>query len=265
MKLPDFEYAAPTSLSDAIALLASRRGSAKPLAGGQSLLPAMAFRLATPALLVDLRNIPALDRIEIDDDEVRLGARVRWCDIERDTRLATAHPLLSAAIQHVAHYPIRNRGTVGGSLCHADPAAELPGVAVTCDARIELEGPGGRRVMDAGDFLLGPLSTAIAADELLVRICLPAWPAGRRWAFDELARRRGDFAMAGVALYYDVDASGRARNAHIGVIGANPRPRRLTAAEAQLNGSRLNHEVSRPAPCASPRSARSASSGSVSS
>ncbi len=236
MKLPAFEYASPATLAEAVALLAAGGGTAKPLAGGQSLLPTMAFRLATPTLLVDLRRVPDLDRIAIDEKGVHLGAKVRWREIEDDARLRSAHPLLVAAIAHVAHYQIRNRGTVGGSLAHADPAAEMPGIAVTCDAEITLTGSSGSRVVRAADFFLGPLSTALAVDELIVEVRLPAWPAKRRWAFEEFARRRGDFALAGAAVFYDEDKAGRAGNTHIGVIGACHRPHRLAQAEAALNG-----------------------------
>ena len=167
---------------------------------------------------------------------MRLGAKVRWRDILDDGRLRTAHPLLQAAISHVAHYQIRNRGTAGGSLAHADPAAEMPGIAVTCDAELALEGSAGRRVVRAADFFLGALSTVLADDELIVEIRLPPWPAGRRWAFEEFAMRRGDFALAGVAAFYDPDGTGRAKDAHIGVIGACTRPHRLRQAEEALNG-----------------------------
>ena len=167
MKLPLFDYAAPATLAEAIALLAASGGTAKALAGGQSLLPTMAFRLAMPTLLVDLRRLAGLDRITLDEDGVRLGAKVRWRDIEDDTRLRTAHPLLAAAITHVAHYQIRNRGTVGGNLAHADPAAEMPGVAVACDAELVLTGSKGTRVVRSADFFLGPLTTALADDELI--------------------------------------------------------------------------------------------------
>ena len=161
MKLPPFEYASPTTLAEAIALLAAGPGTVKAIAGGQSLLPVMAFRLAAPRLLVDLRRVPGLDRIDIDDRGVRLGAKVRWRDIEDDARLRTAHPLLQAAMAHVAHYQIRNRGTVGGSLAHADPAAEMPGIAVTCDAQLVLTGSSGTRVVPAADFFVGVLSDFI--------------------------------------------------------------------------------------------------------
>lgn len=236
MKLPPFDYAAPTTLDEAIALLAASGGGARPLSGGQSLLPVLAFRLAAPTLLVDLGRIPGLDRIEAGAQGVRLGARVRWCDIERHAMLAKVHPLLVAAIDHVAHYQVRNRGTVGGSLAHADPSAEMPGIAVTCDAAIVLKGTRGERVVPAGEFFTGALSTALESDELIVEVRFPPWPANRRWAFEEFARRRGDFAMAGVALHYDLDAQGRVQDAHIGVIGACTRPHRIAEAEAELNG-----------------------------
>ena len=234
MKLPQFEYAAPATLAEAIALLA--QGNAKALAGGQSLIPTLAFRLAAPALLVDLGRIQGLGEIKITSNAIHIGSRVRWRDIERDARLKSAHPLLVAAIAQVAHYQIRNRGTVGGSLAHADPAAEMPGIAVTCDAEISVSGSTGKRSVRAGEFFTGPLSTMLADDELITEVRLPAWPANRRWGFEELTRRRGDFAIAGVAAFYDVDAEGKAIDAHIGVIGACTKPHRIAQAEAALNG-----------------------------
>jgi aerobic carbon-monoxide dehydrogenase medium subunit len=240
MKLPSFDYACPATLSEAVALLASHDGEAKLLAGGQSLIPMMAFRVALPRLLVDLRRIPDLKQIKISDDGVRLGAMVRWRDIQDDVGLVKAHPLVVAAVAHVAHYQIRNRGTVGGSLAHADPAAEMPGVAITCDADIAAVGKAGARVVNAKEFFLGALTTALAPDEIITEIHLQAWPATRRFAFQEFAQRRGDFAMAGVALYYDPDADGKAGNAHVGVIGVADRPQRLKTVEAVLNGQRID-------------------------
>jgi aerobic carbon-monoxide dehydrogenase medium subunit len=236
MKLPAFDYACPTTLPEAVQLLASRDGEAKVLAGGQSLVPMLAFRLAQPALLVDLRKLSDLRGIRISEKGVTLGAMVRWRDIEDDKRLDTAHPLLKAAIAHVAHYQIRNRGTVGGSIAHADPAAEMPGIAMTCDAEIAVVGKSGAHVIQAADFFQGALTTALTPDEIIVEVRLPAWPKGRRWGFQEFARRRGDFAMAAAAVFYDQDASGRATNAHVGVIGVADRPRRLASVEAVLNG-----------------------------
>jgi carbon-monoxide dehydrogenase medium subunit len=242
MKLPAFEYACPATLEEAVALLASRDGDAKALAGGQSLVPMMAFRVASPSLLVDLRRLD-LRRIEVANG-VHLGAMVRWRDILDDARLDTAHPLLKAATGHVAHYQIRNRGTVGGSIAHADPAAEMPGIAVTCGAEIAVVGAAGPRVIAAQDFFIAPLVTALAADEIIAEIRLPAWPASRRWGFQEFSRRRGDFAMAAAAVFYDVDEAGLARNTHIGAIGVGDRPLRLAAAEAEVNGKAVDVAVS---------------------
>jgi carbon-monoxide dehydrogenase medium subunit len=235
MKPAPFEYQAPATLREAIALLASDL-EATVIAGGQTLMPVLAFRLATPSMLVDLRRVPGLGDIVVDDSGVRLGARVRWRDIEDDQRLKTAHPLLREAIAHVAHYQIRNRGIVGGSLAHADPAAELPGIAVTCEAEIILAGSAGARTVPAGEFFTGPLSTLRQPDEILTGLRLPFWPRGRRWAFREFALRQGDFALAGIALFYDEDQRGRVSNAHAGVIGACDRPHRLREVEALLNG-----------------------------
>jgi aerobic carbon-monoxide dehydrogenase medium subunit len=239
MKLPTFDYAAPATIEEAVALLAARSGNAKIISGGQSLVPVLAFRLAAPELLVDLKRLRGLNRIVISEDGVRLGAKVRWCEIERNERLKAAHPLLVDAIRHVAHYQIRNRGTVGGSLAHADPAAELPGIAITCDAELTIVGPKGKRVDKAFDFFKGSLTTSLAPDEILTEIKLPPWPAGRRWAFLEFALRRGDFAIAGVALHYDL-VGGKIADTHIGAIGVGDRPLRLPAVEAVLNGRMLN-------------------------
>ena len=243
MKLPAFDYACPATLAEAVALLASR-DEAKALAGGQSLVPMMAFRIASPSLVVDLRKLADLRRITIDTGGVRVGAMVRWRDIEDDARLNTAHPLLKAAVSHVAHYQIRNRGTVGGSVAHADPAAEMPGIAVTCDAEIAVMGTAGPRMIRADDFFIAPLTTALAADEIITEISLPPWPAQRRWGFREFSRRRGDFAMAAAAVFFDVDDAGRASNAHIGAIGVGDRPVRLPTAEAEVNGNVVDVAVS---------------------
>jgi carbon-monoxide dehydrogenase medium subunit len=167
----------------------------------------------------------------------------RWRDIEDDARLATAHPLLEAAVAHVAHYQVRNRGTVGGSLAHADPAAEMPGIALTCEAQIAVMGSAGPRVIAAADFFRGPLTTALEPDEIIVEVRLPPWPAGRRWGFQEFARRRGDFSMAAAALFYDTDAAGRARNPHVGVVGVGDRPLRLPGVEALLDGRVVDEAV----------------------
>jgi carbon-monoxide dehydrogenase medium subunit len=203
----------------------------------------LAFRVASPALLVDLRKLEQLRQIGVGPDGVSLGAMVRWRDILDDPRLATAHPLLLAAVAHVAHYQIRNRGTVGGSVAHADPAAEMPGIAVTCEAQIAVTGKSGERVIAADDFFVGPLMTTLKPDEIITEIRLPAWPARRRFGFAEFARRRGDFAMAAAALFFDEDGSRTAHNTHVGVIGVGDTPIRLRGVEAVIDGQRVDDAV----------------------
>jgi carbon-monoxide dehydrogenase medium subunit len=233
MKLSSFDYACPATIGEAVALLAAHGGEAKPIAGGQSLVPMLAFRLAAPALLVDLRKLDELRQIKITDAGVSLGAMVRWRDILSEPRLRQAHPLLVAAVEHVAHYQIRNRGTVGGSLAHADPAAELPGIAVTCDADIVTLGKAGPRVIAAVDFFRGALVTALRADEIVTEISFPAWPRQRRFGFQEFARRRGDFALAAAAVMFD-GAEQKFRNVRVGAIGVADRAVRLAAVERML-------------------------------
>lgn len=243
MKLPLIDYASPRSVAEAVNLLAAHDGDAKIISGGQSLMPMLAFRLAAPKLLVDLRHVPELDHITIDDTGVKLGAKVLWRDIEASRELETAHPLLVAATRHIAHYQIRNRGTVGGSIAHADPAAELPAVAVTCDAEIVVVGPTGPRTIPAVEFFVGPLLTTLLASEIIVALRLPHWPRRRRYGFEKFARRRGDFALAGVALYYDEDEEGRIRHPHIGAFGVGDTPLRLPASEQELDGMKPDAAV----------------------
>jgi len=233
MKLSAFDYACPATVAEAVTLLATHGGDAKPIAGGQSLVPMLAFRLAAPTLLVDLRKLDELRDITIGDRGVTLGAMVRWRDILEHPRLRQAHPLLTAAVKHIAHYQIRNRGTVGGGLAHADPAAELPCIAVTCEAEIVALGPKGRRVITAAEFFRGALLTALQPDEIITEIRFPAWPRDRRFGFREFARRRGDFALAAAAVCFDV-VKQKFRNVRVGAIGAADRPMRLAAAERAL-------------------------------
>jgi carbon-monoxide dehydrogenase medium subunit len=239
MKLPSFEYAAPTSLADATVLLAKYAGEARILAGGQSLLPIMAFRLASPAMLIDIGGIPDLRSIRIEEEGLHLGPLVRWCEIERSVDVARHQPLLKQAISHVAHYQVRNRGTVGGSLALADPAAELPCIAVTCGATISLFSRAGIRKIAAKDFILGELHTDLRTDEIIVDVQFPRWPKHRRWAFKEFAKRRGDFALAGVAVYFDTDQAGTVIDCAVGVLGVSDHAMRLTAVEKLLIGSRI--------------------------
>lgn len=242
MKLPNFDYACPHSLEEAISLLAGNDG-AMILAGGQSLIPVLAFRLAQPSLLVDIRNIGGIDSIAFASDGTRVGAKVRWRQVEEEARLLVHQPLFQFMISHVAHYQIRNRGTVGGSLAHADPAAEMPGVAVVCDCVIRVVGLAGVRDIPAEQFFAGPLETTLDTSEIITEVKFPPWPERRRWSFQEFARRRGDFAIAGIAIHYDEGAGGRVRNAHVGVIGLSSIPRRLPDVEAVLNGEMVSEAL----------------------
>jgi carbon-monoxide dehydrogenase medium subunit len=240
MKLPPFEYASPGTLQEATALLAKHNGDARPLAGGQSLLPLMAYRLASPALLVDLAKIPDLDRIEIREDGVYVGALTRWCQIESDESLIHGHPLLREAVKSIAHYQIRNRGTIGGSLAHADPAAEMPALVITCGAEINVVGSKNSRTIAAKDFITGPLETTLQTDELIVSVKFPRWQPQRRWAFKEFAKRRGDFALGGVALHFHEGSQGEAKRVHIGVFGTGETPERMTAVEDFVTGKKVD-------------------------
>ena len=226
MKPAPFRYARPVTAAEAVALLASHHGEAKLLAGGQSLVPLLNMRLARPAVLVDLNGARELGRIEATPDGgLVLGALVRHADLAASPLVRERAPLLAAAARHVGHVAIRNRGTLGGSLAHADPAAELPAAALALDATLELLGPRGPRRIAAAEFFRGLLSTALDADELLAEVIVPAAAPG--WGFAELARRPGDFALAGVAA--SLDGHGRARVVGFGVAD---RPRRLRGAES---------------------------------
>ena len=236
MKLPPLAYVSPRTVEEAIALLANHDGEAKIISGGQSLMPMLAFRLAMPDLLVDLRRIPDLENITIDPSGIALGAKTTWRSIERDRRLLSAHPLLAAAIPHIAHYQIRNRGTVGGSLAHADPAAELPALAVTCDAEIVVMGTSGRKAIPAKKFFVAPMITMLEPSDLIISVRFPSWQDQRCFAFDEFARRKGDFALAGVALYFDIDDRGLIFDPHVGAFGVGDVPLRMEAVEAALSG-----------------------------
>jgi aerobic carbon-monoxide dehydrogenase medium subunit len=232
LKPARFDYLRPGSLQEAARILALHGADAKILAGGQTLMPMMNFRLVSPAVIVDVNDIPGLDGVVADAQYLRLGCLVRWHEIETSPVIAAENPLLAAAVRHIAHYPIRNRGTWAGSCAHADPAAEFPAVALLCGAEFVLQSARGTRCVAAGDFFLGPLTTALEADEMLSEVRFPAWPAGRRWGFEEFAIRAGDFAIAGIAALVDPPAAEpRCRLVCFGVGG---RPVELRAAEAVI-------------------------------
>jgi carbon-monoxide dehydrogenase medium subunit len=233
MKPPKFDYHAPASVDEAVALLERYGGDAKILAGGQSLVPLLNFRLSRPAALVDLNRIAALAYIRPHDGEVRLGAMTRQRTIEFSPLVAERLPLLAEATRWVGHLPIRSRGTIGGSIAHADPSAEYPAVLAALDGSVVARGPKGERVVGAAELFQSYLTTSLAADEVLVEVRLPAMPAGAGGAFEELARRHGDFALVGIAAVIVRDGE-RCAMARLATSGTGPVPVRLRDAERIL-------------------------------
>jgi aerobic carbon-monoxide dehydrogenase medium subunit len=235
MKPPAFQYASPSTIPDAVALLTEHAGDdVRVLAGGQSLVPLMNFRLAHPGFLVDLRRVAGLDAMRVDGHVLVIGAMVRQATAERSAEVALGAPLLAEALGHVAHPPIRNSGTVVGSIAHADPAAELPAVALAMDAEMTAVGPQGERRIPAADFFQGPFTTALGADEILTEVRLPRFPGGH--AFVEFSRTHGNFAVVGVAALVAV-TGGRVTRAALAASGVGPTPLRLSAAEQALVGA----------------------------
>lgn len=241
MKPARFRYARPVSVEEAVRMIAEAGAYAQPLAGGQSLVPLLNFRLAHPALLVDLNFLDRLTHITEDDGWLLLGSMVRLRAAETSPIVASACPLLAAALSHVGHLQIRNRGTVGGSVAHADPAAELPALMVGLGGQIVVQSVRGRRVIEAADFFLDPFLTSLASDELVVELRLPKFP-GDRTSFMEFSQRSGDFALAGVGVSISYDR-GYVTGARMGALGVGPTPVRLRQAEQVLAGSPLSDEV----------------------
>ena len=233
MKPAPFAYECPSDVAEAVALLAAHGGDARPLAGGQSLVPLLNFRLARPAVLVDINRIEALSRFRVSDGVLCIGAMARQAAVEADPDVARGWPLLTESIGHIAHPQIRNRGTVGGSLAHNDPAAELPAVMLALDAGMTAQGPQGQRTIAARDFFAGTMETSLAPDELLTEIAVPALPEGTGWGFQEAARRQGDFALVAVAILLRPTGSGQI-DARVVVTGTGDGPVRMCSAEAVL-------------------------------
>jgi CO/xanthine dehydrogenase FAD-binding subunit len=238
MKPALFDYRAPRTLNDAIKFLADD-ADAMVLAGGQSLLPAMNFRAVSPSMLVDIQHVEGLKGIAIADGHIIIRAMTRHRELELDPDVRRLTPLVAEVMQHVAHIPIRNRGTVVGSLCHADPSAELPLLFVLLGGTMVAHSPEGRREIPAAQFFESFLTTSRRQDEIVVEAHLPLLPAGAGWAFDEVTRRHGDYALVGLGCVLEVDAAGTARAVRLAACGICDRPVRLTAAEAALNGTRL--------------------------
>jgi aerobic carbon-monoxide dehydrogenase medium subunit len=243
MKPAPFEYLAPDSLDAALDLLARSGGEAKLLAGGQSLIPVMNFRLAQPSLLVDLNRLRELDYIREDAGGLRIGAMTRQRRLERDPLVPRLAPLLREAVPFIAHPQIRNRGTVGGSLAHADPAAELPAVAVALDARFRLQRAGGERWVEAREFFAGLFTTVLEPDEMLVEVALPPPVPRTGWAFLEVARRHGDYAQVGIAAGVALDEAGRCREARLVYLSVGDGPVEAREAARMLVGAIPSEEA----------------------
>lgn len=241
MKPAPFQYCAPTSLDEAIDVLARHGDSAKVLAGGQSLVPMLNMRLVRPSILIGLRHVLALDGVTVADGWTHVGGMARQRAVEEDPAVRGACPLLAEALGLVAHPAIRNQGTIGGSIAHADPAAEIPAVLVALQGTVTLVSARGRRTMRADEFFRGPLTTAAEPDELIAEVSFgpvgaPSLVSG--WAVEEVSRRHGDFALAGAVVAVASDRERRVVDARIAIFGVEDRPTRRLAAEAALRGTR---------------------------
>jgi len=236
MKPAPFEYFAPETVAEATSILSRFDGEAKVLAGGQSLVPLLNMRLARPQALVDLNRIPGLDGIRGEDGRLVIGAMTRQREVECSEIVTRTQPLLQEAVHLIAHPQIRNRGTIGGSLAHADPAAELPAVALTLGAEFRLAGPHGERTIPAKDFFVTFLTTALQPDEVLIAVSFPNQTAGSGWSVQEISRRHGDFALAGACVTMALDRGGRCSDARIALFGVGATPVRALEAEAALHG-----------------------------
>jgi len=237
MKPVSFEYHAPETVEEAVALLAELAPkNGRVLAGGQSLVPAMAFRLARPAHLIDINNIAALGELSVGTEELTIGASVRHAAFHRPVTEGPLGRLLSDVVRHIAHDPIRRRGTFCGSIAHADPASEWCCVTATLGATIVARAASGTRQIPAADFFTGVMTTALAEDELLAQVKLPLLPADTRTGFVEFSRRGGDFAIAMALTTYRVE-NGRIADPRLGIGGAESQPRRIAEAERVLQGS----------------------------
>ena len=244
MKPAPFKYVKASSVAHALSLKAEHGDEARFLAGGQSLIPAMNFRLARPSVLIDINDLSDLAGCgEAEEGRLRLGALTRYRALERNSDFLKACPLFADALPHIAHPQIRNRGTIGGNLSHADPASELPAVAVTMGARLHLKSATGERQVEACDFFIGLLTTDVQPDEMLVDIALPVQKPRSGACFMEVARRRGDFALAGVAAIVTLDAEGRCSQVRLGLCGVGETPVDASGGAAALIGETFNDKA----------------------
>jgi aerobic carbon-monoxide dehydrogenase medium subunit len=244
MKPAPFEYFAPTDMSEALDILARYGDEAKILAGGQSLMPLMNMRLARPHVLVDINRLTALSHISLGTDgALAIGALTRQRAIERASLVQTHYPLLAAVMLALGHFQIRNRGTIGGSIVHADPAAELPALCLALEAEFVLRSAVGQRTVKAADFFRTYLTTAIEPVEMLVDVRFPPWQAQWRWGFQEICRREGDFALVGAVAVLQLDDDAMCRAARLTMFGVGGTPVRPQRAEDTLTGQRLDARV----------------------
>ncbi len=242
MKPAPFEYTAPDTLDEALSVLAEHGDEAKILAGGQSLVPMMNFRLAQPSLLVDCNRLGGLELIRASGDGgLAVGAMTRVRQLERDPQVASAAPLVHETVPYIAHSQIRNRGTVGGSLAHADPASELPALALARGFSLRLQRAGGERWVEAGDFFTGLLETALEPEEMVTEVVIPPMPPATGWAFTEVSRRHGDYAQVGVAALVTI-AGGVCSGARLVYLSVGETPMVATRAAGLLRGERLTAE-----------------------
>ncbi len=238
MKPPPFEYTAPTSIPEVVALLQEHDFEAKILAGGQSLMPLLNMRLARPSILIDVARIPDLDYIRATDGSIAIGAMTRQRSVELADTVRTSHPLLYATTMHIAHPQNRNQGTLGGSIAHADPAAEYPALALLLDAEMRAVGPDGERTITATDFFITYLTTSLEAAEVLTEVRLPLLPPRTGWSIQELTRRHGDYALAGVMATITLDGGGQCTEARLVLFGVGATPIRASNAEQMLIGTK---------------------------
>jgi carbon-monoxide dehydrogenase medium subunit len=238
VKPPLLSYVAATSLEEALGFLGEHDGEAALLAGGQSLMPILNFRIGAPSVLVDINGIPGLDGIQVVDGEVHIGALVRHADLLRSAVIAEHFPVLRAAVRTIGHGPIRNRGTVGGSLAHADPAAEIPACVAAVSGRVKLLSTRGERLVAFEEFVLGPMMTTKASDEIVTGVVLPSL-ARHAFGFHEIARRSGDFALAGSVVAFQIDDRRIARP-RVGLFGVGPVASRIEPLESALDGATVD-------------------------
>jgi CO/xanthine dehydrogenase FAD-binding subunit len=245
LKPPRFTYLAPESPEAAVRYLSRYNGEARCLSGGQSLIPLMNFRLIQPAALIDLNRCPGLDYVRREDARLVIGPMTRQSTVEHSALVRTCCPLISKTMVYLGSPTIRNRGTIGGTIAHADRTAELPGVMLALEAELIAQGPDGLRTIPADEFFLGDLTTALKTDEMLREVRLPLSPDNSLCAFVETGNRHHDLALAGVAVHVELASDGSIGKARIVSIGIGPRPLRLDAAERTLIGARLDDEAIR--------------------